>query len=126
MVKDAILDSNPRPKMGPQAFNLDNDILDLLPHGVQAPTKQTDFGFKHIQNKILDIMGPLRKLWATLEQAQVSDDMERDLEALLTLVQQAVLMTGQTNVLVNHNGRLIVLSRFYLYINRPEQQVSSF
>ena len=112
-VKDAILDSNPRPKMGPQALNLDNDILDLLPHGAQAPTKQTDFSLKRIQNKILDIMGPLGKLWATLEQAQESDDMECDLEALLTLVQQAVLMTGQTNVLVNHNRRLIVLSRFF-------------
>ena len=112
-VKDAILDSNPRPKMGPQALKLDNDILDLLPHGAQAPTKQTDFSLKRIQNKILDIMGPLGKLWATLEQAQESDDMECDLEALLTLVQQAVLMTGQTNVLVNHNRRLIVLSRFF-------------
>ena len=80
------------------ALNLDNDILDLLPHGAQVPTKQTDFSFKRIQNKILDIMGPLGKLWAMLEQAQESDDMECDLEALLTLVQQAVLMTGQTNV----------------------------
>ena len=39
--------------------------------------------------------------------------MECDLEALLSLVQHAVLMTGQTNVLVNHNRRLIVLSRFF-------------
>ena len=59
-VKDAILDS----KMGPQALNLDNDILDLLPHGAQVPTKQTDFSFKRIQNKILDIMGPLGRLLA--------------------------------------------------------------
>jgi hypothetical protein len=35
-----------------------------------------------------------------------------DMDKLMTLVEQAIIVLGQTNVLINHNRRLNVLSRF--------------
>ena len=112
-VKESILEKNPRPSMKAKALDLDPDMLELLPHGSQGPAKQTDFSFRRVQNRVLDIMGPLGRLWVTLEKVQSEGGKKCDLDQLILFTQQAVLMAGQANVLVNHNRRLNVLSRFF-------------
>ena len=57
-------------------------------------------------------MGPLAKLWSRLEAAKKGSG-KCDMNKSMRLAEQAVIMVGQTNVLINHNGRLNVLSRFF-------------
>ena len=57
-------------------------------------------------------MGPLSKLWHALESATTAPDDEVDLtiEGFLNLVQQTVLLVGQTNNTISHNRRLSALT----------------
>ena len=57
-------------------------------------------------------MGPLSKLWHALESATTAPDDEVDLtiEGFLNLVQQTVLLVGQTNNTISHHRRLSALT----------------
>ena len=111
-IKDSILKSVPKPSLA--VFNtpkLDPDIVDLLPHESKTPISMVDGGFRRVQGRLLDTMGPLAKLWSRLEAAKKGSG-KCDLNKIMRLAEQAVIMVGQTNVLINHNRRLNVLSRF--------------
>ena len=90
---------------------LDPDIVDLLPHESKTPISMVDGGFRRVQGRLLDTMGPLAKLWSRLEAAKKGSG-KCDLNKIMRLAEQAVIMVGQTNLLINHNRRLNVLSRF--------------
>ena len=83
----------------------------MLPHESKTPISMVDGGFRRVQGRLLDTMGPLAKLWSRLEAAKKGSG-KCDLNKSMRLAEQAVIMVGQTNVLINHNGRLNVLSRF--------------
>ena len=111
-IKDSILKSVPKPSLA--VFNtskLDPDIVDLLPHESKTPISMVDGGFRRVQGRLLDTMGPLAKLWSRLEAAKKGSG-KCDLNKIMRLAEQAVIMVGQTNVLIIHNRRLNVLSRF--------------
>ena len=57
-------------------------------------------------------MGPLSKVWQGLESATTAPDDEVDLiiEDLLNLVQQIVLLAGQTNNTISYHRRLSSLA----------------
>ena len=50
-----------------KALPLDQDMLGLLPSQAKSPVSSVDGGMRRIQGVLLDIMGPLGKLWANLE-----------------------------------------------------------
>ena len=121
-IKDSILkyckywlQSVPKPSLA--VFNtpkLDPDIVDFLPHESKTPISVVDGGFRRVQGRLLmllDTMGPLAKLWSRLEAAK-NGSGKCDLNKIMRLAEQAVIMVGQTNVLINHNRCLNVLSRF--------------
>ena len=55
-------------------------------------------------------MGPVSKVWQALESYTTAPDNEADLtiEDLLNLVQQTVLVAGQTNNTISYHMRLSV------------------
>ena len=112
-IKESILKSCPKPSTDAlKPLVLDSDIVDLLPGSSQAPIKHADGSFKRIQVRLLDTMGPLGKLWSELEKAALHGNGKCDAKELLELAEKSVTLVGQTNVLINHNRRLNVLSRF--------------
>ena len=58
-------------------------------------------------------MGPVSKVWQALESSTTAPDNEADLtsEDLLNLVQQTVLVAGQTNKTISYHRRLSALAR---------------
>ena len=62
-----------------------------------------------IQEKNIDIMGPLSKVWHVLESATTAPDDEADLiiEDLLNLVQQTVLLVRKTIIPYHITGGLV-------------------
>ena len=112
-IKESILKSCPKPSTDVlKPLVLDSDIVDLLPGSSQTPIKHADGSFKRIQVRLLDTMGPLGKLWSELEKAALHGNGKCDAKELLELAEKSVTLVGQTNVLINHNRRLNVLSRF--------------
>ena len=57
-------------------------------------------------------MGPVSKVWQALESSTTAPDNEADLtsEDLLNLVQQTVLVAGQTNKTISYHRRLSALA----------------
>ena len=57
-------------------------------------------------------MGPVSKVWQALESYTTAPDNEADLtiEDLLNLVQQTVLVAGQTNNTISYHMRLSALA----------------
>lgn len=112
-VKESVLKQNPRPSHESLvAPILDDDILELLPSMAKSPATYVDGSFRKIQNKLLDVMGPLGKVWRKVEAMKSADKKSYNAKSIMTLLEQAILMVGQTNVLINHNRRYNVLSRF--------------
>ena len=91
---------------------LDKFMSHLLKENNQKSVCALDATLKKIQKKNTDAMGPLSKLWHALESATTSPDNEADLtiEDLLNLVQETVLLVGQTNNTISHHRGLSMLA----------------
>ena len=67
-VKEAILIKTPRPQnLGP-VKKLDNYLQGLLKQKRRPQDIAIDNTLENVQDKVLDIMGPLSKLWVMVEQ----------------------------------------------------------
>ena len=111
-IKDNILKSVPKPSLAVFSTpKLDLDITDLLPNESKTPIRMVDGGFRRVQGWLLRHLGPLAKLWSRLEAAKKGSG-KCDLNKIMRLAEKAVIMVGKTNVLINHNRRLNVLSGF--------------
>ena len=86
---------------------LDEDMLGLLPSFAKSPTLTTDGAFRKVQGMVQDVMGPLGKAQASLENHAEKGSLV-DPSELLPFVEQAVILLGQTNVIINYNRRLHV------------------
>ena len=112
VIKKTILKKLPCPNHDAlKVPKLDADICDLLPTQAKNPTRAVDGSFRRVQGRLLDTMGPLGKLWVKMEEI-ARHKKPCDMDKLMTLVEQAIIVLGQTNVLITHNRRLNVLSRF--------------
>jgi hypothetical protein len=70
-VQDNILKRSPVPELSClKALPLDPDIVELLPQAMQTPAKLQDSTFMRVQKKMIEVMGPLGKLWTRLEAAR--------------------------------------------------------
>ena len=83
----------------------------LLKENNQTLVCALDTTLEKIQKKNIDVMGPLSKVWHALESATTApdDDTDLNIEDLLNLVQQAVLLVGQTNNTISYHRRLSAL-----------------
>ena len=77
----------------------------------QIVVKQ-DESLKRVQKKVIDVLGPLSKVWTPLEKAakDTSDSVFLDLPAMAQHMQEATALLGQAVVTINHFRRRRVLT----------------
>ena len=84
----------------------------LLKENNQTTVCNLDTTLEKISKKNIDVMGPLSKVWHALESATTAPDDEADLtiKGFLNLVQQTVLLVGQTGNTISYHRRLSTLA----------------
>ena len=110
-MKESILTKNPVPSNVKEVKKLNEFTSHLLKENKQTSVCTLDTRLEKTQKNI-DVMGPLSKVWHTLENFTTAPDHEADLttEDLLHLVQQPVLLVGQTNNTMSYHRRLSTLA----------------
>ena len=111
-LKESILTENPVPSNITEVKKLDEFMSHHLQENNQTSVCTLETTLEKIQKKNIDIMGPLSKVWHALESATTAPDDEADLniEDLLNLVQQTVLLVGQTNNTISYHRWLSALA----------------
>ena len=61
----------------------------------KKPTSIVDSSFSRVQGTLLDVMGPLGKLWAKLEKVARKGTQKCDARKMLRLAKKSVLLIGQ-------------------------------
>ena len=113
VIKETILKDAPVPvsnKLHP--LDLDSDMLDLLPKAAVKPTKSTDYGYRRMQRKVFEVMGPLSKVWCMVEDIAKEGNKVVDIDEIRTLIQQSIILLGQVNASGNYSRRFNIMSRF--------------
>jgi len=113
-VKEAVFVPNPRPDNLVPGEKLDEFLSDLT----KERRKNTELAFEAIlekvQNKNLDIMGPLARLWLAVEKVNNHKGDEPPPQLLVyeaqQLIEQTVLLVGQSQILILYERRKNVMS----------------
>ena len=73
--------------------------------------KAVDENWAKVQSRVIDVMGPLSKLWAILDNIRENEDLADDLDLfeLLDLVEKIITLLGQANVSLLHFRKINVL-----------------
>ena len=110
-LKDSIMYSNPIPTNFTMSLELDNFIKDLLHERGRNKELSFDKILKTIQDKSMQIFGPLSKMWMAMETAVKSKKakVDVDLDHLLELTQQTLILSGQTFNCLSYQRRLLTL-----------------
>ena len=111
-IKDSVLLENPVPSNINSSFVLDDFLKSLLDD--QKRTRQLEFDttLEKLQQKTVNIFGPLSKVWVNLENAEKAkeDTVEIPLKALTVHIEQAVLLIGQTFNVISYQRRFNILN----------------
>ena len=120
-LKESILDEYPVPKGVPglEVPVVDDYIVDIFATRKYDYGKQADECWTKVQHRIVDIMGPLGKLWATLDGARQDGDPsvdsepvpELDLFECLEMVEKCITLVGQSHITVSFFRRQNILNR---------------
>ena len=113
VLKETILQSNPVPNVDclatPEIYVYLGEILKSLG---RSCGRSSDAGLSQVQTHISNIMGPLGKLWLTLEEVRTGKtDTSLDLFERLKLVEQSITLMGQAKVSLTYERRLAILYR---------------
>lgn len=111
-LKDSILYENPVPSNVIKPKRLDDFFKELLEEQKKRSEMALDDALEKIQQKTLNILGPLSKVWLVIEGAIASSDdrTEIQLEDLAKHLEQTVMLIGQTFNALTYNRRLNALS----------------
>ena len=116
----AVLIKNPVPENINPVKTLDDFVKNIL----KGKKKQKDLDFdnvlERIQGQNRSVMGPLSKIWTTIESARLSqeDSVKVDLNEIQEFVKQTVLLLGQVSNSISY------YRRFYMLLaltNSPQQ-----
>ena len=112
-IKGSVLDSNPLPEVNclntPRVDNYLGEIFESLN---KLYGKESDGTLSKTQARISNVMGPLGRLWLSLEEDRTGKSPEElDLFECLNLVEQSVTLLGQANVSLTYASRLAILGR---------------
>ena len=109
-------------KMG-TVKKLYNFLKDLLKVERKTNEQNLENVFEKSQNKMRDVMGPLRKLWKILEDAKQEEDnaVQISVNEMLFYVEQIVLLLGQSSNTITRPRRLNVVA----YIMNSQYQVKT-
>ena len=102
---------------------LDNFLKDLLKVERKTNEQNLENVFEKSQNKMRDVMGPLRKLWKILEDVKQEEDnaVQISVNEMLFYVEQIVLLLGQSSNTITRPRRLNVVA----YIMNSQYQVKT-
>ena len=106
-VKETITDDYPTPS-GVPALNVpkvDDYVSDIFLARKSDYGKHVDENWCRAQSRITDIMGPLSKLWAMLENVREDDTVDFELFDGLDLVEKIITLVGLTHQTVSYYRR---------------------
>ena len=116
-LRETICDPCPIPRGVPglEVPDMDEYIIDIFSARKQDYGRYTDENWSKVQARILDVMGPLSKVWSILDTARLEDDCEElDLFECLDLVEKSITLVGQSFLRVSHyrqQGALFKLTK---------------
>ena len=109
-IEEQLLTENPVPSNPQQLQPLDNLIRSLLLPSQTVTT--SDCQMERFQRKILDVMGPLSRLWKGLEdlrKASSDEAVEISVDKFVTIVEQVILLLGQVSLSLPYTRPLNIL-----------------
>ena len=114
IIKEKILDECPPPVniQGLQIPEMDEYVHDIFKNTKKPLGTVIDANYKKLQEFTSNVMGPLSKLWAILDNLRKGDDDEQlDLHQCLRLMEQTVTLLGQVQVALAYQRRNNALFR---------------
>ena len=102
--------NSPVPRNVPKAKIMDEYFVKLLEHQKKKKGIALDNTFKKIQSKILTIIGPLSKVWYTVEESLAGVSKKFDGDKMLQYIDQTVLLIRQAFDSVFYSRRMNVLT----------------
>ena len=111
-LKDSITSKTPAPSNVTGPLVMDDFVKELMEEQRNFFQLSSDKVFKKIQQKVLTVMGPLGKVWLTLENAMSTkrQKVEITLEDLKEYTEQTVILIGQVYNSMSYQRRLNALS----------------
>jgi len=114
-LRDKITNFNPVPKNVRKTQEIDIFIKDVLVENNKNSTLHVDRLLKATQEKVLQILGPLTRLWEITdrEKIYVDEDVPEEVEQfqnMINLMEQSVLCTGQALNKIEFTRRYNVLN----------------
>ena len=99
--KEIILIKTPRPENLDPVKKIDDYLQELLKQKKRPEDIAIDNTLEKFQDKDLDIMGPLLKLWVMVEQVNSGSGSSStvEMDTVLELLEKTVLLTGQCNTI---------------------------
>ncbi|XP_077984866.1 uncharacterized protein LOC144439453 [Glandiceps talaboti] len=125
-LQENILEVHPLPETESLEVRKVDGYIDTLfqAKGISSE-RGIDRSLCQVQQKILNTMAPLTKLWSDLHVAKTeSASPSLDLDETLTLLDQSVLLVGQANVSLNYQRRLSVLTKLTKDVKRSRTILS--
>ena len=109
-LKNSMTLNSPVPRNVPKAKIMDEYFVKLLEHQKKKKGIALDNTFKKIQSKILTIIGPLSKVWYTVEESLAGVSKKFDGDKMLQYIDQTVLLIRQAFDSVFYSRRMNVLT----------------
>lgn len=108
-LKDSIMTENPVPSNVNKPKKLDGYFKEILNENHKRNELKVDDALEKIQDKVVQVMGPLARVWYAVE-ATTTDSQPLSAEELSKAIEQSVLILGQAFNSVTYYRRLNVLS----------------
>ena len=114
-MEEGIISKSPVPENA-KAFNapkVDNYLGDIFKSTNRPLDLQVDESLCKAQRRLLNTMGPLGKVWTIVDNIRSgnSGSTAVDSHKMLQLIEQSIILLGQSDVLFNFHCRLAILSR---------------
>ena len=110
-LQETMLDDNPVPEKIGGPKTIDDYLKEMLLEANKSRELEQDRTLEKIQQKVLNIMGPLSKLWVVMDEVKCSGKSGRmSLEDLSTAIEQTVVLVGQCSQSITYQQRHNVLT----------------
>ena len=115
-LKDSILTENPVPKNFMKVPSLDVFIRDTMKEERRNHELTLDSILENVQDKTRDVLGPLSRVWAYLQEVTSDHEDEDgsiqvDLDLLLTHIQKTILILTQALNTMTYHRRFIIMAQ---------------
>ena len=122
-IQESILKDNPVPSNIIKPKKLDTAFREILEEQYKKTALSNEEMLSNIQNKVFSVLGPLTKLWATMEgekteilqtsQEQITPEVEENLNTVSTGFEQVITLLGQVIKSIGYQRRLGVLTAVF-------------